>query len=139
MINKHTMKISIGVTDDQQLFLKSLGVLINSFNSFEVLIEALNGEDLLQKIGLLQGNLPDILLIDVNMPIMDGVITAQHIGRQYPAVKMVALSMKDDDITIINMLRAGCCAYLLKDIHPDELEKALVEIYSKGYYNADAS
>jgi DNA-binding NarL/FixJ family response regulator len=51
----------------------------------------------------------------------------------------VALSMKDDDTTIINMIRAGCCAYLLKDIHPNELEKALLEINKSGYYNADAS
>jgi len=59
--------------------------------------------------------------------------------RHYAAVKLVALSMKDDDNTILTMLRAGCCAYLLKDIHPNELEKAILEIDKKGYYNADAS
>jgi DNA-binding NarL/FixJ family response regulator len=59
------------------------------------------------------------------------------LSKKYPLIKLVALSMKDDDITIISMLRAGCCAYLLKDIHPDELEKALEEIDEKGYYNAD--
>ena len=47
--------------------------------------------------------------------------------------------MKDDDATIISMIKAGCCAYLLKDIHPDDLDKALHEIYFKGYYNADAA
>ena len=81
---------------------------------------------------------PEMMLIDVNMPVMDGIATAAWLQQQYPAVKMVALSMNDDDKTIIGMIKAGCCAYLLKDTHPDELEKALDEIYQKGYYNADA-
>jgi len=133
------MKISIGIADDQQLFLQSLKVLINTFSQFEVVTDALNGKELLHKIGLLRESLPDIILVDVNMPVMDGISTVQQMTQQYPVIKLVALSMKDDDITIINMLKAGCCAYLLKDIHPDELEKALLEIHSKGYYNADVS
>lgn len=132
------MKITIGITDDHQLFLKSLSILINSFPSFHIILDALNGEHLLQKLSS-NKVLPDILLIDVNMPVMDGVKTAQQVAQKYPLVKMVALSMKDDDTTIINMIKAGCCAYLLKDIHPDELEKALLQVYHKGYYNADAS
>ncbi len=131
------MRINIGIADDQRLFLKSLGALINSFPSFDVILDALNGEELLQK--LVDGEKqPDILLIDVNMPVMDGVGTARNISQKYPLIKMAALSMKDDDTTVINMIKAGCCAYLLKDIHPDELEKALMEIYIKGFYNADA-
>jgi DNA-binding NarL/FixJ family response regulator len=73
------------------------------------------------------------------MPVMDGPKTAAAISEKYPQIHLVALSMKDDDTTIINMIRAGCCAYLLKDIHPNELEKALNEIYKHGYYNADVS
>ncbi len=69
---------------------------------------------------------------------MDGVETAAQLTISYPLTKIVALSMKDDDNTIISMLKAGCCAYLLKDIHPAELEKALLEINDKGFYNSDA-
>ncbi len=132
------MKITLGIVDDHQLFLKSLVLLVNSLESFNILVDALNGEHLLKKLASLDIQ-PDILLIDVNMPVLDGVKTAQRVAEKYPLVKMVALSMKDDDATIINMIKAGCCAYLLKDIHPSEFEKALLEIYSKGYYNADAS
>src|SRR6266496_805371 len=132
------MKITLGIVDDHQLFLKSLVLLVNSLESFNILVDALNGEHLLKKLASLYIQ-PDILLIDVNMPVLDGVKTAQRVAEKYPLVKMVALSMKDDDATIINMIKAGCCAYLLKDIHPSEFEKALLEIYSKGYYNADAS
>jgi DNA-binding NarL/FixJ family response regulator len=131
------MKIALGIADDQQLFLKSLGTLINTFPQFEVVIDALNGEELIKKM-LTRQNQPEILLVDVNMPVMNGPATARAIFEKFPAIKMVALSMKDDDTTIIEMIKAGCCAYLLKDIHPDELEKALLEVYNKGYYNADA-
>jgi DNA-binding NarL/FixJ family response regulator len=130
------MKIRIGIADDQQLFLKSLCMLINTFDDFDVICDALNGEELIKKIALQA--LPDVLLLDVNMPVRDGIDTAREIARQHPGIQMVALSMKDDDMTIINMIRAGCCAYLLKDIHPTELEIALREVYARGYYNADA-
>jgi len=131
------MKITLGIADDQQLFLKSLGTLINTFPQFDVIVDALNGEELINRIQAL-GNYPEILLVDVNMPILDGPATARAIFEKFPTIRVVALSMKDDDATIIEMIKAGCCAYLLKDIHPDELEKALLEIYNKGYYNADA-
>jgi DNA-binding NarL/FixJ family response regulator len=132
------MKIAIGIVDDHQLFLKSLGLLISSFEDFTIVIEALHGKDLIDKLET-KKIIPDILLIDVNMPVMDGPATVKYLTEKYPAIKAVALSMKDDDATIIGMIKAGCCAYLLKDIHPTELEKALLEINSKGYYNADAT
>lgn len=128
--------IRIGITDDQQLFLKSLGTLINTFHGFSTVLDSINGEELLKNLSSLV-EVPDILLIDVNMPVMDGLEATRKITELYPMIKLVALSIKDDDATVISMLRAGCCAYLLKDIHPDELEKALNEIYETGYYNAD--
>ena len=132
------MKVTIGIADDHQLFLKSLTVLIESFPGFEVIADALDGEALLKKLGLLPA-LPDIVLLDMNMPVMDGLATATAIAQRYPQIKLVALSMKDDDTSVINMIKAGCCAYLLKDIHPNDLEKALIEINEQGYYNADES
>ena len=138
MTGSNDIPITIGIADDQQLFLRSLVTLVNTFKKFRVIIDALNGEELLKKL-VTNPEKPAIILLDVNMPIMDGVATAQRIGEQFPAIKLVALSMKDDDTTVISMLKAGCCAYLIKDIHPDELEKALEEINSKGYYNADVA
>jgi DNA-binding NarL/FixJ family response regulator len=130
------MKISIGIADDQQLFLRSLSILINSFDNFEVIVEALNGEALIKAIQRLPG-IPDIVLIDVKMPVMDGPAAAAKISAAYPEIRMVALSMKEDDHSILSMLRAGCSAYLLKDVHPRELEKALLEVQETGYYNSD--
>ena len=130
--------IRIGIVDDHQLFLKSLSMLITSIEDMEVCAEALNGKDLLARLAFLDSP-PDILLLDVNMPVMDGLQTAAWMQERYPVVKLVALSMKEDDKSVLAMLRQGCCAYLCKDMHPNELEKAIHEIHQQGYYNADLS
>ncbi|MDB5199998.1 MAG: DNA-binding response regulator [Chitinophagaceae bacterium] len=131
------MKIPVGIIDDHQLFLKSLGLMLSSFDNYAVVIEAVNGKELQQKLQTTE-ILPQIILLDVNMPVMSGVETATWLRVNYPGIKVVALSVNDTDKAIISMIRAGCCAYLLKDIHPNELEKALDEINLKGFYNADA-
>jgi len=132
------MSTALGIADDHQLFLKSLSLLITSLKDFTIIAEAMNGKDLIDKLEIKKQE-PEIILLDVNMQVMDGKETAEYLTKKYPAIKLVALSMKDDDATIVSMIKAGCCAYLLKDIHPDELDKALHEIYNKGYYNADAA
>lgn len=130
-------KIGIGIVDDHQLFSKSLSLLITGFAAFDVVLDAINGLNLQQKMKLAT-ILPEIMLIDVSMPVMDGPHTARWLKDAYPDIRLVALSMSDQEKTIIEMFKAGCCAYLFKDIHPDELERALEEVYHRGYYNADS-
>lgn len=132
------MKIKVGLVDDHELFLRSVGLMLSSFEKYTVVVEALNGIDLQEKIAKCK-TLPEVMLIDVNMPKMNGYETAKWLRKNYPDIKLVALSMNDSDKTIIEMLKAGCCAYLLKDTHPDDLEKALQEVHEKGYYNGDAT
>jgi len=132
------MKIKIGLVDDHQLFLKSLRLMLESLQGFEVVVEALNGADLQEKLTN-KKKLPDIIVLDVNMPVMDGAETAKWLQKTHPGIKLVALSMNDKDNTIIRMIRAGCCAYILKDIHPSMLEEALHQVYEKGYFNSDVS
>jgi len=132
------MKTPIGIVDDHQLFLKSLAMMLNSFNDYKVVIEALNGKELQDKITTLT-TLPELILIDVDMPVMNGPATAAWLRNNYPAIKLIALSMNDSDKTIISMLKAGCCAYFLKDTHPNDLEKGLKEISTKGFSSTDVS
>ena len=132
------MKIKIGLVDDHQLFLKSLSLMLETFADFEVTVEAFNGQDLQKKLSG-KSELPDIMLIDVNMPIMDGVATTTWLQQNYPTIRLIALSMNDKETAIIKMFKAGCCAYLLKDVHPTVLERALHEVHSKGFYNADTA
>lgn len=131
-------KITIAITDDHQLFLKSLILMVESFENFSIVADALNGKILIEKLKSLIEK-PDIVLLDVNMPVMDGPATAQYIYTHYPEIKIVALSMNDDHKSIIKMIKAGACAYLLKDMHPNELEKALNHVAEKGYYNLDST
>lgn len=131
---KHMMKGTIGIVDDQQLFLKTVGMFVNTFPDFEVILYASNGPDLLRKLKT-QNPLPDILLIDVNMPEMEGAEIVSTIKKTYPSIKMAALSMMEDSQNVIRMIKAGCCAYLLKNMNPNELELALKEILLRGFYN----
>ena len=130
--------ITIGIVDDHQLFVKSLSLMLESFTGYNVVVEASNGKDLIDKITQ-KNSIPEIMLLDVNMPKMNGVETATWLNKQYPTMKLVALSSNDSDHIIIDMIKAGCCAYLMKVTHPNELEKALNDIYTKGFYNGDAS
>jgi len=132
------MKTTIGLVDDHQLFLSSLSLMLENFGNYEVIVEAVNGKDLQHKLSQIK-NAPDLMLIDVNMPLMDGVETTKWLNTTYPGIKLIALSMNDNDRAIIEMFKAGCCAYLLKDTHPTELKKALEEVVDKGYYNADSA
>ncbi len=130
--------ITVAIADDHQLFVKSLGLMLATFKQYKVVVEASNGKDLIEKLA--QKNIsPDIILLDVNMPQMDGYETAKWLQIHQPNSKIVALSMNDGDEVVIKMMKAGCCAYFLKDTHPNELEKALEEIVNKGYYNGDVS
>jgi DNA-binding NarL/FixJ family response regulator len=132
------MKIKIGIVDDHRLFLKSLGLLLSTMGEYEIVVESVNGEDLQHRMRNVEV-VPDIMLIDVNMPVMDGPETVKWLKKEYPVMKLVALSVNNSDKAVIEMIKAGCCAYLLKDAPPDELEKALEEIEEKGYYNGDFS
>ena len=134
---KRSDPVIVGVVDDQQLFLKSIVTLINSFPRFTVQTDALGGKEILKKLEA-GDPMPDIILIDVNMIGMDGFALAKILTDKYPMLKLVALSTKDDDMSIIGMLRAGCCAYLVKDINPDTLEEALTQVHENGFYNGDA-
>lgn len=131
------MKYEIGIVDDHQLFTKSLTVLLEGFNHFIVTIDVTNGADLQQRLATMPRQ-PDIILLDVNMPGMGGIECAEWLTANYPAIKLAALTMNDTDSAVLAMIKAGCCSYLLKNTHPNELERALTAIAEDGYYNADS-
>lgn len=131
------MPVKIGLIDDHQLVLKSLILMVNSFANYHVIIDALDFKDLQRSLEHAT-ELPEIMLIDVNMPAVNGIETASWLSTKYPAMKLVALSVNNTDMAVIRMIRAGCCAYLLKDTHPDKLEKALDSISERGFWAEDS-
>lgn len=124
--------IKIALVDDHVILRKSLAVLIGMFRDFEIILQADNGRDFINQ---LQGEqLPDITVLDITMPIMDGVETAKWLKQNHPGVKVLALSMIKNDLIIIRMLKNGAGGYILKDCEPAELRAALHNVYEKGYY-----
>jgi DNA-binding NarL/FixJ family response regulator len=128
-------KPSVALVDDHVLLRNGLANLIRSFGEYSVLFEAGNGNDFIQQ--LKPRVLPDIVLLDINMPEMDGYETALWIRRHYPEIKTLALSMYDTDNSIIRMLKNGVKGYILKDADPAELKLALESVISKGFYYSE--
>lgn len=132
--NTHTYRIVIA--DDHRLIAESLSHLINEIPAFEVVAIANNGKALLDLLEKTEDQ-PDIAILDINMPIMNGVTTAREMSARFPLVKMLALSMNDDETSVIQMIRSGCRGYLLKDCTQAELHRALTEILERGFYYSD--
>jgi DNA-binding NarL/FixJ family response regulator len=130
------MKKTIAIVDDHILIAKALQSIISNFDSFEVLYECENGKELQEKFEL-QSNIPNIVLLDVSMPIMNGFETAAWITQNHPNVLIMALSMQDDEQSVIKMIKNGSKGYLLKNTHPIELETALNTLIKNGSYYPD--
>ncbi|WP_395043460.1 response regulator [Flavobacterium sp.] len=129
------MKKKIVIVDDHILIAKALKEIISNFNSFEVIYECENGSDLIEK--LKSQETPDIILLDISMPIMDGFETAKWLNENYPNILIMTLSMQDDEQSVIKMIKNGANGYLLKNSHPTDLEKALIKLMNDGYYYPD--
>jgi DNA-binding NarL/FixJ family response regulator len=127
------MKHSIAIIDDHILIAKAITGIVENFNQFEVLYECENGKALQEKLAI-KKNIPDIVLLDISMPIMDGFETAKWLKEAHPQILIIALSMQDDEQSVIKMIKNGANGYLLKNVHPTELEKALNAIVKNGTY-----
>src|SRR5688572_33504088 len=120
---EHITKIKVALADDHVLLRSALAALINTFDDCQVIIEAPTGTDLLQKINA--GLRPDIILLDLNMPSMDGFETSKLIQTNYPDIHVLMLTMYDTELTMIRLLQSGVKGFLKKDISPSELKYAL--------------
>jgi len=131
-----TKDYNLVIVDDHLLVADSLKMLIGMFSGYNVIYHAKNGYDLQQKMKS-NKTLPDVILLDVNMPIMNGYDTMEWLAAEHPEIKVLALSMDDDEKMVLKMLSKGANGYLLKDIHPEALKIALNEVMSRGYYHSD--
>ena len=123
---------TVALIDDHVLLRNGLANLIESFGDYKVLFQADNGKQFIE--SLQKGIVPDIVLIDINMPIMDGHETAIWMRENNFKISILALSMYDDENSIIKMFKAGAKGYILKDCDPSELKTALEAVVTKGFY-----
>lgn len=127
--------ITLAIADDHQMVRDGfISMLKTSYpNAFEFLFSAENGQDLINKLNAAT-TVPDIILLDVSMPVMNGYIAMEIIHENWPDLKVLGMSMYDDDYVIIKMLSNGACGFITKDIAPDDIYTAITTAYHEGAY-----
>ena len=125
-------QFKIILVDDHVLLRDALAGLINSFSECTVIAVAGNGAELIKEIE--EGRSPDLVVLDLNMPVMDGYETAKWLQEYHPDIRILTLTMFDSEIALIRLLQIGVRGFLKKDIHPSELRAALISVGREGYY-----
>ncbi len=123
--------INLAIADDHKIFRNGLKATLEDYPDFNLLIEASNGKEL---IGLLADHEPDVILMDIKMPEMDGMQTTAYINQNFKNIKVLALSMHNEDKYIVDMMKSGASGYLLKNAEPEEIIEAIQTVYNKGFY-----
>ena len=119
--------INVLVADDQELIRQSLQIVLNTKEELNVTDTVSNGQEVIQSV---RENKPDVILMDIRMPKMDGVQCTKIIKENYPDIKIIILTTFDDDEFVFNALKNGASGYLLKGVSMDELEEAIKTVYS---------
>lgn len=127
-------RIRIGIAEDQEIFRKGLGELLRKFPNYDVCQESENGLSLIQE---MQNNCPDLVIIDYNLPFLDGIETVKEIRRKFPAVKSLILSMYNDEKIIQNAFENGINGYLCKDDSFNEIPNAIDQVMKNQFYMND--
>ena len=125
--------ITIAIADDEALFRKGMKLILNSYENLEIILEAEDGEDLIQKLRA-SDNLAQILLLDLKMPKLNGVEAAKIIREEFPELKIIVLSTHFSRAFIINMIELGAASYLPKNSEPEEVVETIQAVYSKGFH-----
>jgi len=124
--------VKVALVDDHVLLRNALAVLINSFEDCRVINESANGKEI--KNAILGGVTPDVIIMDLNMPEMDGFETSEFLHREFPQIPILMLTMYDSELSLIRLLQTGVKGFLKKDIHPAELKFAIRSVMQSGFY-----
>ena len=130
------MKHKVAVVDDHTLLSEAIAGLVRQFPDFEVVALCKNGKELLNYLKNSKKH-PNIVLMDVNMPVMSGIETTTALSKNYPDIKVIALSVEEDEQVILKMIRAGARGYLLKDTQKSVLKQALIDVAKVGFYHTN--
>ena len=126
--------IKIAIADDYKIYRDGLKVGLSADENMKVLFEADNGEDLMKGLETMS---PDVIIMDLKMPIMDGMEATKLVRKKYPTVKVLVVSMYEDDKFIIHLMENGANGYLLKNAEPDEIRRSIYAVHENGYYFND--
>ncbi len=123
--------IKVAIADDHKIFRKGVILSLRHYSNIHFVLEAENGEELLN--GLTETQ-PDVILMDLRMPVKDGIETTKYISRHYPNIAVLVLTMHEDERFVTHLMENGANGYLLKSTDPQEIKKAIMDVVSKGYY-----
>ena len=123
--------IRVAIADDHKIFRKGVTLSLRPYTNIKFVLEADNGEDLLN--GLTEAQ-PDVVLMDLRMPGKDGIEATKTISKQFPGIKVLVLSMYEDERFVFHMMENGANGYLLKNSEPQEIRRAIMDVFEKGYY-----
>ncbi|RPD48968.1 MULTISPECIES: response regulator transcription factor [Chitinophagaceae] len=123
--------IKVAIADDHKIFRKGVVLSLRPFTNIRFVLEADNGEELLNN---LPASIPDVVLMDLRMPVKDGIETTKQLSKQYPQIHVIVLSMYEDERFVYHLMENGAHGYLLKNAEPQEIRKAIMDVHEKGYY-----
>lgn len=126
--------IRLALCDDHTLFRAGMTSLVNQISDVDLILEASNGQELIDQ---LPRKLPDVVLLDLQMPILDGLATTEYLRKHYPLIKIIILTMNDEDSMVLHLLEMGVSGYLLKNVDAAEVEKAIHKVMDDGIYLND--
>ncbi len=128
--------IRVAIADDHVILRRGVAEMLSKTDGLSVVAEAGNGVELIDKLQQ-SYTLPDVCILDINMPEMNGYETAKAINKKWPTMRILALSMYDTELNVIKMLRSGAHGYILKDSDPEELKVAIFSVCKNGYYHSE--
>lgn len=124
-------QIKVAIADDHQIFRKGVILSMRPYTNIKFIFEADNGEELLNKI---KEEEPDVVLCDLKMPIKDGIDATKQIARDYPRIRVIILTMYEDERFVGHLMDCGAAGYLLKSTEPAEIKKAILEVVKSGFF-----
>jgi DNA-binding NarL/FixJ family response regulator len=124
-------QIKVAIADDHKIFRKGVILSLRTYPNIKFVQEAENGQELLNGLDESQ---PDIVLMDLRMPQKDGIETTKQISKLYPDIKVLVLTMYEDERFVSHLMENGANGYLLKSADPSEIKKAIMEVMARGYY-----
>jgi DNA-binding NarL/FixJ family response regulator len=123
--------IKVAIADDHKIFRKGVILSLRSYSNIKFVMEAENGEDLLEKLPEAQ---PDVVLCDLKMPIKDGIDATRVISRDFPNIRVIILTMYEDERFVGHLMDCGAAGYLLKSTDPSEIKRAIMDVVRTGFY-----